>query len=607
MAVKNHLRLGERLINAGILTEDQLDLALKEQKRTLELLGEVLVGLGFLTQDAIASALAAEAGAHHIELRCYPAIEPEVLELVPESFARQHSLIPLSIKTCSERPLLSQGESNGRLVVAMENVFDIVIIDELQRMTNCAVEAVSATETDILMAIDRFYRGNEAAKRTGIGITGGTDGLLEETIRMAESEAFSEAKTRTTLYGMELNTDSIGTSDLAKVADLSMKAPVVRLVDQLITTGLKKDASDIHIEPEEKLLRVRYRVDGVLQSGPSLPKRLQSAITVRIKIMSNMNISETRLPQDGRTMFNIGRREIDLRVSTYPTVWGENLALRILQKEKFVLGLERLGLSHDNLMVFKKIIEKPHGIILLTGPTGSGKTTTLYSTLSYLNSLSRNIITIEDPVEYKLPIIRQSQINAKAGLTFPVGLRAILRQDPDVILVGEIRDYETAEVAVRAALTGHLVFSTLHTNDAIGAVPRLLDMKVESFLLAASLIAVIAQRLVRVICNNCKMPTIPDYALLKEIGWIDVVNDVLFYKGKGCGNCGRTGYKGRIGIFELLVITPEVKELIAKKADADKIKMAVSMQGMKTLREDGFEKVRSGITTLEEVIRVTSR
>lgn len=578
MAIKNHLRLGERLINAGILTEDQLDLALKEQKRTSELLGEVLVGLGFLTQDAVASALAAEAGAYHIELRSYPAIEPEVLQLIPESFARQYTLIPLSIKTCSER-----SESNGRLVVAMENVFDVVIIDELQRMTNCAVEAVSATEADILMAIDRFYMGNEAARR--IEITEGANDPLEESIRMASVQC-------------ELPTPN---SEL-----LISNSAIVRLVDQLITIGLKKNASDIHIEPEEKLLRVRYRIDGVLQSGPSLPKGLQSAITVRIKIMSNMNISETRLPQDGRTMFNIGRREIDLRVSTYPTVWGENLALRILEKEKLVLGLERLGLSHDNFRVFKKIIEKPHGIILLTGPTGSGKTTTLYSTLSHLNSLSKNIITIEDPVEYKLPIIRQSQVNVKAGLTFPIGLRAILRQDPDVILVGEIRDYETAEVAVRAALTGHLVFSTLHTNDAMGAIPRLLDMKVESFLLAASLTAVIAQRLVRVICNNCKMLTTPDYTLLNETGWTDRAKDVLFYKGKGCGNCGRTGYKGRIGIFELLVITPEVNELIAKKAVADKIKMAVSMQGMKTLREDGFEKVKNGLTTLEEVIRVTS-
>ncbi|MBI2560391.1 MAG: Flp pilus assembly complex ATPase component TadA [Planctomycetes bacterium] len=578
MAVKNHLRLGERLINAGILTEDQLDLALKEQKRTSELLGMVLVGLGFLTQDAVASALAAEAGAHHIELKSCPAVEQEALELVPESFARQYILIPLSIK-------------NGRLVVAMENVFDVVIIDELQRMTNCAVEAVSAVETDILMAIDRFYTGNEVARC--IGITKGTNDLLEESIRLAEDES-------------RVQSPESG----VKAYDARLKTPdsrLSRLVDQLITLGLKENATDIHIEPEEKLLRVRYRIDGVLRSGPSLPKGLQSAITIRIKIMSNMNISESRLPQDGRTKFNIGRREIDLRVSTYPTVWGENLALRILQKEKLVLGLEHLGLSLDNLILFRKVIENPHGIILVTGPTGSGKTTTLYSTLSYLNSLSRNIITIEDPVEYRLPIIRQSQINVKAGLTFPVGLRAILRHDPDVILVGEIRDYETAEVAVRAALTGHLVFSTLHTNDAMGAIPRLLDMKVESFLLAASLIAVIAQRLVRVICNNCKMPTTPDDALLKEIGWTDRANNALFYKGKGCGNCGRTGYKGRIGIFELLVVTPEVKELIAKRADTDKIKMAVSVQGTKTLREDGFEKVRGGITTLEEVLRVTSR
>ncbi|MGR3309877.1 MAG: GspE/PulE family protein [Candidatus Brocadiales bacterium] len=597
MAGKNNLRLGERLIDAGILTREQLDLALKEQKRTLELLGEVLIGLGFLTQGAVGATLAAEAGAHHIDLRNCPATKPEVLEFVPESFARQHTLIPLTIK-------------DGRLVVAMENIFDVVTIDKLQRLTNCVVDAVSATETDIFTAIDRFYKGNGSLRYTGI--TEGTyeNETLEENIRMAETEVFTGKKARANLSGMDIDTrlrgssDSIGNSDLANVADLSMKAPVVRLVDQLIAIGLKEDATDIHIEPEDKLLRVRYRIDGVLQSGPSLPKSLQSAITVRIKIMSNMNISETRLPQDGGTMFNNGRREIDLRASTYPTVWGENLVLRILEKEKLVLGLEHLGFSYANLTLFKEVIEKPHGIILVTGPTGSGKTTTLYSTLSYLNSLSMNIVTIEDPVEYRLPIIRQSQVNVKAGLTFPVGLRAILRQDPDVILVGEIRDYETAEVTVRAALTGHLVFSTLHTNDALGAIPRLLDMKVEPFLLTASLIAVIAQRLVRVICDNCKALTTPDYTLLNKIGWTDRAKDVLFYKGKGCGNCGRTGYKGRIGIFELLVITPEINELIANKAN--EIKTAISMQGMRTLREDGFDKVKSGITTLEEVIRTTS-
>jgi type IV pilus assembly protein PilB len=585
MVVKDHLRLGERLINAGFLTNEQLDLALKEQKRTSELLGEVLVGLGFLPQDAVTSAIAAEAGAHHIELKNYPSIEPEVLELVPESFARQYILIPLSI-------------NDGCLVVAMENVFDVVTVDKLQRLTNCMVEAVSAIETDIVKAIDHFYKGDEASIYTGITGESYENESLEESIRMAQSEC-----------GVPIADSGIAPN--AATADLisEFRTPhseVVRLVDQLITMGLRENATDVHIEPEEKLLRVRYRIDGVLQSGPSLPKSLQSAITVRIKIMSSMNISETRLPQDGRTMFNVGKREIDLRVSTYPTVWGENLALRILQKENLVRGLEHLGISHANLMLFRKIIEKPYGIVLVTGPTGSGKTTTLYSTLSYLNSLSKNIITIEDPVEYKLSVIRQSQINVKAGLTFPIGLRAILRQDPDIIFVGEIRDYETAEVAVRAALTGHLVFSTLHTNDAMGAIPRLLDMKVEPFLLASSPIAVIAQRLVRVICNNCKTLTSPDYALLDETGWTDTAKDVSLYKGKGCASCSRTGYKGRIGIFELLVNAPKVNELIARKTGIDEIKAAASLQGMKTLREDGLEKVRSGITTLEEVIRVTS-
>ena len=546
-------RLGERLINAGVITEDQLELALKEQKRTGELLGEVLQNLGFVTEEAISSVLAAQAGVRQIDLKDY-LIDEEVLNLVPEDLARKYKVIPLSLE-------------DNHLTIAMANSFDVIALDEIQKMTRAYVDVLSATESEISSAIDQHY-----------GIKGESPDLLEEIIHVAESGSVSEE-------------------------DLARQSPIVRLVDQLIIKGVKDGATDIHLEPEEKTLRVRYRIDSILQAGPSIPKSLQAPTIARIKIMSGLNISEHRLPQDGKIRFYMGKKGIDLRVSTFPTVFGENVVLRILDKSRLILGLDKLGFTTQNSDIFKKLLKKSNGIILVTGPTGSGKTTTLYSALFYINSMEKNIITLEDPVEYELPLICQSQINPKAGLNFATGLRSILRQDPDIILVGEMRDAETAEMAIRSALTGHLVFSTLHTNDAAGAIPRLLDMGMEPFLIASSLIGIIAQRLIRLICTKCKEPAEPEEEILKLLNTKRGAQS--FYRSKGCKECNYTGYKGRIAVFEMLLISPKIKKLIIERADSNIILEAACEEGMTTLYQDALQRALQGKTTIEEVLRVT--
>jgi len=563
--------LGERLLKKGLLTEEQLELALREQTSTGALLGNVLHSLGFVSQEAIIETLAQEAGVECIKIKEYD-VSDTAIKLVPEALARKHKIIPLSV-------------DNGTIKVAMANIFDVAVIDELQGLTKYYVDVAAATEDDIREALNRYY-GTSGAATEGATIVEESgeaiEAQIEENIRAAERE----------------------TETGEGAADVVLVAPVIKLMDLLITYAVKQDATDLHIEPDEKLIRTRYRIDGILHQGPSLPKKLSSPITVRIKIMSGMNISESRVPQDGRIKFSLNDKIIDIRVSSFPTTFGETVAMRLLDKEKLVRGLESLGFSESNLDIFKNAIKKPHGIILATGPTGSGKTTTLYSTLTYLNSLERKIITLEDPVEYELQIIRQSQVNPKAGLTFAVGLRSILRQDPDVIFVGEVRDSETAEMAVRAALTGHLVFSTLHTNDAVGAIPRLLDMAVEPFLLASSLTAVIAQRLVRIICKRCKEETTPDPALVRRLGGEEVTRDIKFYHGKGCTNCRGTGYRGRVAVIELLTISPEISELIMKRTDSNVIKGMAIKEGFKTLKEDGIEKIAQGITTVEEITKL---
>ena len=551
--------LGQRLVEAGLINDTQLQSALREQQKTREYLGRILIRLGYVSEEAVAAALSAQARVKYVDLGQY-APQPEALQLVQEKFAREHHLVPLSYV--------------GKvLVVAMANPLDIITIDEMRRMSKGPVEVVGATQTEVLEALDRAY---------GVGVGAAWNEVVEHSLRHVMG--------RRGAGGTE--------------TDVAQEPPVIRLVESLITRGIQEGATDIHVEPEERLVRNRFRVDGVLRQGPDVPKELQGAVIARLKVMANLDIAENRLPQDGRMDFQFGGRQIDIRVSTFPTIRGENLVLRILDRAKLVLGLEQLGFTPDHLTFFRRVLQSPNGIILVTGPTGSGKTTTLYSAMSYLNAEERNIITIEDPVEYEIQGIRQSQVNVKAGLTFANGLRHILRQDPDVIMVGEMRDDETVDVAIRAALTGHLVFSTLHTNDAAGAVPRLTDMGVAPFLLASALLLVVSQRLVRSICNSCKEEAEPDPALMRRLGLqTDGGDQLKFYRGKGCDKCGNTGYRGRIGIFELLRVGPEMTPLILEKADSGSIQRAARAQGMRTMLEDGIRKALRGTTTLEEVAR----
>ncbi|OGP81522.1 MAG: hypothetical protein A2Z13_10295 [Deltaproteobacteria bacterium RBG_16_64_85] len=547
--------LGERLIESGLVTPDQLDLALREQKRTGDRIGEILVNLGFVTQELISSVLASEAGVTFVHLENY-LIEPAALKHVSETAARRHKIIPILL----EPP---------RLTIAMANVFDVLAIDEVQRATGLIVDVVSATESSVLQSIDRYYAG-------GISL----EEIIQKSVRQVEAGRVSET-------------------------DLAAGAPIVRLVEQLFLTAVQEGATDIHFEPEERILRARFRIDGKLRPGPSLPKALQPAVTARIKIISGMNIAETRLPQDGKINFFVGKRKVDMRVSTLPTVFGENMVLRVLDRARLVVGLESLGFDEQTLARFLRAVESRHGILLVCGPTGSGKTTTLYSALSYINALDRSIITLEDPVEYELPIIRQCQINVKAGLTFSSGLRAILRHDPDVILVGEMRDAETVELAIRSALTGHLVFSTLHTNDAAGAIPRLINMGQEPFLVASSIRAVVGQALLRTNCTHCKVTYTPPAETLERAGLPPESAGGTFIKGEGCERCGGTGFRGRVGAFEIMEVTPTITRLVMERANSQDLLAAARAEGMTVMREDAVAKAMRGLTTLEEAVRTT--
>lgn len=543
-------------MEAGLINETQLQAGLREQQRTKQNLGSILIRLGFVDEEAVAAAVAAQARVKYVELGQYTP-QPEATQLVQENFARQKRLVPISFV-------------GKALVVAMANPLDVLALDELRRIAKCPVEVVGAAESQVEKALNRAYGA-------GMGWNEVVEQSLQHVARKA-GEALAES-------------------------EVAQEPPIIRLIDNLIFRAVQDGATDIHVEPEEKLVRNRFRVDGILRHGPHLPKELQGAVTARIKVMANLDIAENRLPQDGRISFNSGGRDVDLRVSTFPTTQGENLVLRVLDRSKLVLGLEQLGFAPDQLTSFKRLLMHPNGIILASGPTGSGKTTTLYSGLTYLNSEARNIMTIEDPVEYEIPGIRQSQVNVKAGLTFAGGLRSILRQDPDIIMVGEMRDEETVDIAIRAALTGHLVFSTLHTNDAAGAIPRLTDMGAAPFLVSSALILVVAQRLVRVICTNCKEEAPPDPVLIRRLGVQAKEGELKVFQGKGCDKCDQTGYRGRIAIYELLTVTPELTPLILERADAGAIRRAARAQGMRTMVEDGIRKAIRGLTTLEEVAR----
>jgi len=474
-------------------------------------------------------------------------IDEKLIKLVPENLVRRYQLIPLF-------------KIGDTLTLAMADPHNIFALDEVRLKTGCEVEAVVSTDIQVKTAINRYY---------------GVKGSIKDIIKGFVKEASKPSGVK--------------------------EAPAIKLLNLIMGQAIRDGASDIHLEPDEHSLRTRYRIDGLLHEVSSIPKDLQSAIISRVKVMGSMDISETRTPQDGRSQIKMEDKDIELRISSFPTIYGENLVLRILDQSAASKGLEDMGFSPETLRDYKIIIRRPHGIILITGPTGSGKTTTLYASLNAINSSEKNIITIEDPVEYRLNLIRQTQINPKANITFASAMRSILRQDPDVIMVGEIRDLETAETAIRAASTGHLVFSTLHTNDAPGALTRLMDMGVEPYLTSSSVAGVLAQRLVRTICPKCKESYQPEEQAVKDLG-ITRTKDIVFYRGKGCKNCWQTGYKGRTALFEFLVVTDPIRDLILQRASSRMIKdVARKTQGMKTLWKDGIDKILKGITTIDEI------
>lgn len=559
---KKGKKLVDELLTRELITPEQIKKAEKEAGATGATIERVLVSMGLVKNYDLGAVKADLLGVPFVNLKEY-IVEQSALDLVPEEVARKYHIMPLF-------------KINETLTIAMHDTLDIYTIDDLQRRTKSKIiDTVLSTPEDISYALDRYY---------------GVSSDVEEAVKDVDIAEF-ETKAQP---------EEVEAKILEQMAE---EAPVVKVVNLLVIRAIRERASDIHIEPGEDHMGVRFRVDGVLRNINPLPKHLQGAVISRIKILSKLDIAEKRRPQDGRIQVRLENRDIDLRVSTFPTAFGENVVIRILDKTGFLLGLSQLGLSDAELKRLDKTIRRPHGIALITGPTGSGKTTTLYAILNAINSAEKNIITIEDPIEYQLPLIRQSQINPKAGLTFATGLRSILRQDPDIIMVGEIRDIETAEIAVNAALTGHLVFSTLHTNDAPGALTRLDDMGVEPFLIASSVAAIVAQRLVRVLCDKCKEKYTPGKELLKEL---NIPEDKgSFYKSKGCSYCDDIGYKGRIAIFELLIVSEQIRKLILAKASSDEIKAVARREGMITLWEDGLAKVKSGVTSLEEVVKVT--
>lgn len=548
------------LLERSLITEDHLKKVKDDSRKKGISVDKLLVHSGVVSEDDYAQASSEILGVPYIDLNSY-LVDTGIIKLIPESIARKHKAIPTF-------------KIGGTLTVAMADPKDVMAIDDLARRSKCEIEPVLASPSAILSSIDQYY-----------GVTGSVDEVIKDIDKEKKKK------------GPQVELDS------TRLAEMAEEAPVIKLVNLIIMQAVKDRASDIHIEPEEDVLKVRFRVDGVLHEMFSPPKHLESALLSRVKILSKIDISEKRKPQDGRFNIKIENRNVDLRVSTFPTIYGENIVIRILDKGTVLVDLDKLGFSKDTKKQFEALIKRPHGIILVTGPTGSGKTTTLYSALTTIDSEEKNIITVEDPVEYHLGRIRQSQINPKAGLTFASGLRSILRQDPDIIMVGEIRDKETAEIAVQAALTGHLVFSTLHTNDASGALTRLVDMDVEPFLISSSVIGILAQRLVRVTCERCKQSYKPSEEVLKGLGIIDQVKEL--FRGSGCKYCRDTGYKGRIGIFELLVINEEIKKLIVNKVSSDVIKKKAIERGMKTLRDDGLDKAVRGVTTADEIIKAT--
>ena len=565
-------RLGDLLVREKVITAEQLEQALREQGTSGTRLGAALVKLGFLSDDDVTNFLSRQYGVPAINLS-YFEIDPSVVKLIPYDTAKRYQILPLS-------------RVGASLTIAMVDPTNVFAMDDIKFMTGFNIEPVVASEAAILEGIEKAYNT-----------------VPEEDLESIVA-AMGEEGTDIELQG---DADEQEIADLEKAAE---EAPIVKLVNMILTEAVKKGASDIHMEPYEKEYRVRFRIDGILQTIMNPPMKLRDAIISRIKIMAKLDISEKRLPQDGRIMLKMNlqgkRKVLDYRVSTLPTLWGEKVVLRLLDKESLRLDMTKLGMEQESLEKFQKAIFKPYGMVLVTGPTGSGKTNTLYSSISQLNKPDTNIMTAEDPVEFQLAGVNQVQMKEQIGLNFAAALRSFLRQDPNIILVGEIRDFETAEIAIKAALTGHLVLSTLHTNGAPETISRLMNMGIEPFLVATSVHLIAAQRLIRRVCSNCSEEVdLPPQALVEAGYSPSEAKTVKIHKGRGCANCNNTGYKGRTGLYEVMEIDDEIRELILVGASALELKKKAIEKGMITLRRSGLIKVSQGITTLEEVARET--
>lgn len=560
------VRLGELLVSKGLITAKQLEDALQEQKISGNKLGSSLVKLGLISEKNLVSFLSRHYGVPAIDLS-EAQIDPEVIKMIPPDVVFKYQVIPIK-------------RIGSTLRVAMNDPSNILAIDDIKFLTSCHVEVFVSTESAIKAAIDKFYDSSESLA----DIMDSMDGA-EKMELLEESDEV----------------------DIRELQQASEDAPVIKLVNLILNEAIKRKASDIHLEPYEKVFRVRLRTDGVLQEFMKPPMKLKNAIISRAKIMAKLDIAERRLPQDGRIKMKFGKdKEMDFRVSVLPTLYGEKVVMRLLDKSNLQLDMTKLGFEEKPLKEFKEAIHKPFGMVLVTGPTGSGKTTTLYSALAELNQITENISTAEDPVEFNLMGINQVQMHEEIGLTFASSLRSFLRQDPDIIMVGEIRDFETAEIAIKAALTGHLVLSTLHTNDAPSTINRLLNMGIEPFLVASSVNLIAAQRLARMICEYCKQPIQVSPQMLLNLGVLpDEISGFVCYKGTGCARCSNTGYKGRIALYEIMPIREEIRELILQGASAMEIKRETMRLGMKTLRQTALTKLKDGTTTVEEVLRST--
>ena len=553
-------QLGEILLDGGLVTQDQLTEAFNEHQREGRALGRVLVERGFLSESQLVAALAEQIGLPFIDLSDYPA-DGAAVGSVPATVCRRYNALPVSF------------DEAGRLVVAMSDPANVFAIDDIRSITGRDVKPAVATKADVTAAINRYFR--------------------------ADSD----------LDDLTLALDSVEQEeDLSTVTKVVEDAPIVKFVNLLITQAIQDRASDIHIEPTERDLCVRFRIDGVLHEIMRSPKNIQSGVISRLKIMAEINIAERRIPQDGRLSVNANGKKIDLRVATLPTVWGEKVVMRVLDNSTAMLKLSDLGFSEGNYERYAESFTKPYGMILVTGPTGSGKSTTLYATLNIVSRPEINVITVEDPVEYRIPGINQVQTNVKAGLTFASALRSILRSDPDVVLIGEVRDHETAQIAIEASLTGHLVLSTLHTNDAPSAVTRLVEMGIEPFLVGSALDCVLAQRLARRLCAKCReaYTPAPEMLIASRFPWQDGMELPTLYRPVGCSACSKTGYRGRLALHEVMPISEEIERLAVERASAVAIEHVAREQGMVSLRDDGIQKVLQGVTTMEEILRVVA-